>query len=111
MRLALAFLLLAAPALAQQRSAEDIQAQVQACTEGVDVAAVTARAEAWAQAADYEAKIAALCEAGQGDAAVALAEETQAGFYAQDAEAQSLRACLEAALGADALSPGDVCEQ
>jgi hypothetical protein len=111
MRLVLAFLLLALPAAAQDRSAEEIQARIEACTEAVDVPAVTARAEAWAAAADYEARLATLCEAGLGDAAIALAEETQAAFYAQDPEAQTLRACLEAVLGDDALTPGDVCEE
>lgn len=111
MRLALAFLLLAAPALAQQRTAEEIQAQIQACTEDVDVPAVTARAEAWAAAADYEARVARLCEAGRGDEAAALAAETQAAFYAQDSEADGLRACLEGVLGDEALTPGDVCAE
>ncbi len=109
MRLALALLLLAAPALAQQRTPEEIQAQIQACTEGVDVPAVTARAEAWATDAGYEAKVAALCEAGNATEAVAFAEQTQDAYYAQDPEAAKLRACLEGALGDGALSPGDVC--
>ena len=107
MRLALAFLLLAAPAVAQQRTPEEIQAQVEACTAGVDVQAVTARAEAWAAEAGFEAKVAALCTT-DASAAVAFAEETQDAFYAQDAEAATLRACLETALGPVALSPGDV---
>lgn len=108
-----AALVLAVPAVAaaQQRSAEEIQAEIQACTEGVDVPAVTARAEAWARDAGYEAKVAEMCEAGDGEAAVAFAEETQAAFYAQDAEADTLRACIEGVLGDEALSPGDVCEE
>lgn len=109
MRLALAFLLLAAPAVAQQRTPEEIQAQVEACTAGVDVQAVTARAEAWAAKAGFEARVAELCESDP-EAAVAFAAETQDGFYGQDPEAATLRDCLEAALGADALSPGNVCQ-
>jgi hypothetical protein len=113
MRAVLAFLALAVPvdAGAQQRSAEEIQAQIEACTEGVDVAAVTARAEKWAADAGYEAKVAALCAADDGDGAAAYAEETQAAFYAQDAEAEKLRACMAGVLGEEAMSPGDVCEQ
>jgi hypothetical protein len=110
MRLTIAFLLLAAPALAQDPAA-DLEAEVNACIEGLDVGAITGRAEAWAAERDYEARVAALCAAGDQPAADALAVEIQDSFYAQDPEAAGLRACLAAALGEEALTPGAVCQR
>jgi hypothetical protein len=110
MRTTLALLLLAAPALAQDPAAE-IEARMNACMAGLDVRAISARAEAWAAERDYEARVAALCESGDAAAAEAYADEVQAGFYAQDPEAARLFACLTDVLGPDALDPGAVCEQ
>jgi hypothetical protein len=106
----IALLLLAAPALAQDPAA-DMEARMNACMAGLDIQAISARAEAWAAERDYEARVAALCESGDTEAAEAYADEVQSSFYAQDPEADRLFACLTDVLGAEALDPGAVCEQ
>ena len=112
MRLPLALLLaLAAPAAAQDAAPdpEDTQSRIVACTQDIDVPAVTARAEQWAADADFETRVNALCDAGDDAGAIAFATETQDAFYAQDAEAERLRTCLAGVLGDEAMSPGDIC--
>jgi hypothetical protein len=109
MRPILLLLLLAAPALAQDPNA--LARELEACTAGVDLEAVGTRAGAYAAAEDYEARVAALCTAGDTAGAIALAREVQADFYAQDAEAAGIFACLSDVLGPEALDPGDPCVQ
>ena len=90
-------LLLAAPAAAQDE--DDISARLEACSAGIDPEAVGARADAFAATRGYEARVAELCAAGDRDGAAAFAAEVEADFYARDADAARMRACLIEALG------------
>lgn len=99
-------LLLAGPALAQ----DEMQARLEACLGAIDLDAVGARAEAFAAARDYEARVAGLCAAGDEAGARAFATEVEQAFYAQDPEATRMRACLVEALGEDAIATGVVCD-
>jgi hypothetical protein len=108
MKLLLALsLLLAAPALAQ----DDIEARFDACIGGIDVDAVGARAEAFAAARGYEARVAELCAAGDVAGATAFKKELEAAFYAGDPDAARMRACLADVLGEDALAGEGACEE
>ena len=108
MRLALLLAFLAAPAAAQDIPPE-IQA-LQECLAGVDTEAIGARAEAFTAEHDYEARIAALCEAGDLDAAAALEDEMQAEFIAEDPEAERMMACFTEAFGED-YEEADPCDE
>jgi hypothetical protein len=99
MRRALPLLvLLATPGLAQEGG---LEAQLEACVAGMDMEAIGERAEAFAEARDYDARIAALCAAGDHAGADAYATETAAAFYAGDAEAGRARDCMADLLGED----------
>ena len=97
-------LLLAAPAFAQ-----DPGEAAEACLADIDSEAVGVRAEAFMTARDAEARVDALCAAGDAAGAAALAEEVTEAFYAGDAEAARMRACIVAAFGEEAVAIGDVC--
>ena len=102
-------LILAAPAAAQDRAG--IEERMNACVAGIDVHAIGVRAEAFADARDYEARVAELCAAGDRDGAAAFAAEVEANFYAQDAEAAGMRACLVEVLGRADLGADHVCDR
>lgn len=100
-------LLLAVPTFAlAQAGAEE---KLAACTAGLDVDAITARADAYAASRNYEAHIAELCAAGDSAGAAAFHKEVQAEVNAKDPDAARLMACLEEALGKEAVDPGDLC--
>lgn len=97
--------LLAIPAFAQ----DDMEAQLEACFAGADLDAVGARADAFAAARDVEARVAALCAAGDAAGALAFVRDVEADFYAGDAEAARMRACLVDALGEEAVATNEAC--
>jgi hypothetical protein len=100
-------LLLAAPALAQG----DIEARLSACMGPIDTDAIGARAEAFGAERDYEARLAALCAAGDEAGALAFSRETEGAFYAGDPEAARMRACLVEVLGEAAVATDTACEE
>jgi hypothetical protein len=109
LRLTFALLLLAAPALAQDPAA--IEARMNACLAGVDLDAIGVRAEAFADARGYDARVAELCAAGDRDGAAAFAAKVEADFYARDADAARMRGCVAEALGHDDFRAGHVCDE
>lgn len=110
MKLALALgLLLAAPALAQDAGA-DIEARLDACLGAIDTDAIGAR-RGFAAARDYEARVAALCAAGDEAGALAVVRAMEDAFYAQDPEAARFRGCLVEVLGEDAIATGTACDE
>lgn len=111
MKLALALgLLLAAPALAQDAGA-DIEARLDACLGAIDTDAIGARAAAFAAARGDEARVAALCAAGDEAGALAVVRAMEDAFYAQDPEAARFRGCLVEVLGEDAIATGTACDE
>ena len=101
-------LLLAGPALAQD-AAEDIATRMEACMAGVDLDALAARAEAFSDAQDYQARLDALCAAGDPEGAAAYAAGAEESFYAADPDAATLHACLTDIVGEDSADAEDVC--
>jgi hypothetical protein len=101
-------LLLAAPALAQDPGSEE---RMNACLAGIDVDAIGVRAEAFAEARGYDARVAALCAAGDRDGAAAFAAKVEADFYARDADAARMRGCIADVLGHDDFQAGHVCDE
>ena len=100
-------LLIAVPAVAQ--TSAGAEQKLAACTAGLDVDAITARADAHAASRNYEARIAEFCAAGDSAGAAAFHREVQAEGNAQDPDAARLMACFEEALGKEAVDPGDLC--
>lgn len=100
--------LLATPVLAQS-PAEDIGARLEACLGGLDLEVVGARAEAFAAAHDYEARVAGLCAAGDEDGATEFARGVEDAFYASDPDAARMRACMLDALGQAAMPSEAAC--
>jgi pentatricopeptide repeat protein len=107
MRLALLLAFLAAPAVAQDIPPE-LQA-LQTCLAGLDAEAIGVRAEAFTAEHDYEARLDALCEAGDLDEAAALEDEMMEAFIAEDPEAERMFACFEEAFGPD-FDQADPCD-
>jgi hypothetical protein len=107
MRLTFALLLLAAPAAAQDPGIDE---RLNACMAGLDPDAIGVRAEAFADARGYDARVAELCGAGDRDGAAAFAAKIEADFYAQDAEAARMRGCVAEALGHDDFQARHVCD-
>jgi len=101
-------LCLAAPAMAQD--VDPVIAQLEACIGDIDTDAIATRAEAFMAARDAEARVDALCAAGDAAGAVAFAEEVMEAFYAGDPEAARMRACIVEAFGEDEAAVSDVCE-
>jgi hypothetical protein len=108
MRLTSALLLLATPAAAQDPGIEE---RMNACLAGIDVDAIGVRAEAFAAARGYDARVAEFCGAGDRDGAAAFAAKVEADFYARDAEAARMRGCVAEALGHDDFDTAHVCDE
>lgn len=106
---AASLLLLAGPALAQDPAATE--ERMAACAAGLDVDAISARGEVFAADHDYQAKLDALCAAGDRQGALAFVNGLERDFYASDAEAAKMHACLKEILGDDlGATVDDVCE-
>ena len=103
-------LLLAAPAFAQEQG--DIEARMNSCMAGIDMDALSRRAEGFAAAHDYQARVDELCAAGDNEGAFAFADGVEKAFYASDAEGAKMKACLNDILGSDiSATPDDICDQ
>ena len=87
----------------------DLEAQLEACVSGVDLEAIGRRAAAFAEAKGYDARVSVLCGAGDLEGAAAFAAEVEDEFYAQDAEAARVRACMTALIGEE--DPGSPCDE
>lgn len=101
-----ACLILAAPAVAQDLDAAS--AKLEACLGDLDIDAVADRAETFM--ADGQARVDALCAAGDAAGADAVAREVGEAFYAADPDAARMRACIAEAFGPDEVAIENVCD-
>ena len=102
--------LLAGPALAQDQA--DIESRMNQCMAGIDLDAISTRAEGFAAAHDYQSRVDELCAAGDTEGAAEFARGVEAAFYAADADGAKMKACLRDILGDDLdTSADEVCQQ
>ena len=76
---------------------------------GVDLDALAARAEAFSDAQDYQARLDALCAAGDPEAAAAYAAGAEEVLLRRRPDAAKLHACLTDIVGEDPADADDVC--